>query len=71
MAERLWEVPPTAGLPMSWRDFLPRGGSLELGLAAYLHQPEVQIECSGTAALVVALTTLKQLSPRRSVVIPA
>jgi dTDP-4-amino-4,6-dideoxygalactose transaminase len=31
----------------------------------------VQVECSGTAALVVALTTLKNLSTRRQVVIPA
>jgi len=66
------EVPPTAGLPLRWRDFLPpRGRSLEAGLAALLQLPPVQVECSGTAALIVALTTLKQLSPRRSVVIPA
>ncbi len=31
----------------------------------------MQIECSGTAALVIALTTLKQMSGRRAVVIPA
>ena len=71
MLERWREPPPTAGLPLHWRDFLPGSQSLEEGLAEFLQQPAVQIECSGTAALVVALTTLKQQSPRRSVVIPA
>lgn len=72
MSDRLREVPPTAGLPLRWRDFLPtRGRSLEDGIAALLHLPPVQIECSGTAALVVALTALKRDSTRRSVVIPA
>ncbi|MHB8535317.1 MAG: DegT/DnrJ/EryC1/StrS family aminotransferase [Sulfuricaulis sp.] len=66
------EVPPTAGLPLRWRDFLPaRTGAIETGLAALLRLPPVQIECSGTAALIVALSTLKQDSARRSVVIPA
>lgn len=67
----LREVPPTAGLPLSWRDFIPDGASLEQGLADFLGQPYAQIECSGTAALIVALTTLKRISQRRSVVIPA
>ncbi len=72
----LWngkEVPPTAGLPLRWRDFLPSaaGRSLEEGLAAFLNVPAVQLECSGTAALIVILTTLKRASPRRSVIIPA
>lgn len=65
------EAPPTAGLPLAWRDFLPRGATLEQDMAAFLGLPEVQVECSGTVALVVALTTLKRLSGRRSVVIPA
>ena len=65
------EAPPTAGLPPSWRDFMPDGASLEQGLADFLGQPYAQIECSGTAALIVALTTLKRTSQRRSVVIPA
>lgn len=66
------EVPPTAGLPLRWRDFFPNGRrSLEDGLATFLHQPAVQIECSGTASLIVLLTALKRRSARRSVVIPA
>ena len=67
------EVPPTAGLPLRWRDFLPSRGrsGLEAGLAMLLQLPPVQIECSGTAALIVALTTLRRTSARRSVIIPA
>ncbi len=67
------EVPPTAGLPLRWSDFLPRAGgeSFDARLAALLNVPAVQIECSGTAALIVALTALKRASARRSVVIPA
>jgi len=72
MRDTLREVPPTAGLPLWWRDFLPTPGRpLEAGLSAFLHLPSVQIECSGTAALIVALTALKRTSARRAVVIPA
>src|SRR5258706_4063305 len=73
MPDRWREIPPTAGLPPRWRDFLPRanGHSLEATIAGILDVPSVQIECSGTAALVIALTTLKQMTGRRSVVIPA
>ena len=71
MLDRLREAPPTAGLPLTWRDFMPGDISLEKNLATFLDQRDVQIECSGTAALVVALTTLKRTSHRRSVVIPA
>jgi len=67
------EVPPTAGLPLHWRDFNPRrkSPSLDESLAAFLDVPSVQLECSGTAALVIALTTLKRASSRRSVIVPA
>ena len=65
------EVPPTAGLPLTLSDLLPTGASLEQGLADFLHVPAVQIECSGTAAQIVALTTVMQSSPRRKVILPA
>ena len=71
MSDFFREAPPTAGLPLTWRDFIPDGASLEQGLADFLGQPYAQVECSGTAAMVVALTTLKRISQRRSVVIPA
>jgi dTDP-4-amino-4,6-dideoxygalactose transaminase len=65
------EPPPTAGLPLTWRDFLPQPSSLEQDLATFLSSVEVQIECSGTAAIMVALSALKASSTRRSVIIPA
>src|SRR5258708_38090700 len=65
------EIPPTAGLPAQWGDFFgPRDGTLEMGLARFLGVPETQIECSGTAAFVVALEALKRFSSRKSVVVP-
>src|SRR5437588_3318787 len=71
MLEAWREVPPTAGLPLHWRDFLPPARSLDAQLAAFLALPEVQIECSGTAALMVALTALKTTNARRAVLLPA
>ncbi len=64
------EAPPTAGLPLGWRDLLP-GGDADLGaaLARFLGVPAVQVECSGTAALVVALTALRERAPGRDEVI--
>ena len=76
----LKEAPPTAGLTLCWRDFLPswpaqnpafKSQTLESSLAQFIGVTDTQIECSGTAALVVALLTLKKLSPRREVVISA
>lgn len=73
---KLTEVSPTAGLPLQWRDLfclpLEAGhSSLETKIANFLGADQAQIECSGTAALVVALETLKSLSPRKHVVISA
>jgi dTDP-4-amino-4,6-dideoxygalactose transaminase len=45
--------------------------SLEEGLADFLGGPRLRVECSGTAALVVALTALKRRSARRRVIVPA
>lgn len=71
MAHRFYEPPPTAGLPLSLPDFLPNSTSLEAGLAAFLQQETVHIESSGTAAIMLALSALKRLSHRRTVIIPA
>lgn len=68
------EIPPTAGLPPLWRDLVPRGrerGDFAQRAAAFLGAEHVQLECSGTASLVVALSALKRLSARRVVVVPA
>ena len=72
MIDRLREIPPTAGLPIFWRDFIFRPDqSLESRLAEILNMPTIQLECSGTAALIIALTALKRDSTRRSVIIPS
>lgn len=66
------EVPPTAGLPLVWRDLLPGDADLGAAVARFLQLPETQIECSGTAALVLALRALQQDSKqRRKVILPA
>lgn len=66
------EVPPTAGLPLQARDlWLQRPALTEL-LATQLGTPPLLLECSGTAALLVALRTLSARTPqRRVVVVPA
>jgi len=73
--ERFGEVPPTAGLPLHRADLgWPVGDAdadLGAALARFLDVEAVQIECSGTAALVVALTALQRLAPERDeVVVP-
>lgn len=71
------EASPTAGLALSWRDFIfspfiqSSDASFEKALASFIGVDEVQVECSGTAALVVALEALKTLSDRKQVVISA
>jgi perosamine synthetase len=66
------EVPPTAGLPLRGRDLWARDSpQLAERAARFLGLPEVQIECSGTACLIVALLALRTLSSRRTVIVPA
>ncbi|UPG93569.1 DegT/DnrJ/EryC1/StrS family aminotransferase [Luteibacter aegosomatissinici] len=67
------EAPPTAGLPLGITDL---GGEVRAPLTAlaaqWLGVEEAQLECSGTAALTVALTALSgHARSRRDVVIPA
>lgn len=66
------EIPPTAGLPLRASDLLPGRARLTTVLAATLGTPPLQLECSGTASLLVALLTLRERAPqRRFVVVPA
>jgi dTDP-4-amino-4,6-dideoxygalactose transaminase len=67
------EVPPTAGLPLHGRDLLPwrAQGTLASRLEALLGLEHVQVTCSGTAALVIALSVLAAESDRREVIVPA
>lgn len=72
-----FEVPPTAGLPPHWRELspfvgmAPERGDLARVAADFLGVQDAQVECSGTASLIVALTALRRLSGRRAVVVPA
>lgn len=66
------EVPPTAGLPLHLRDLWPGRAALAQTLAGQLGTPLMQLACSGTAALLIALRALSERAPqRRVVVVPA
>jgi perosamine synthetase len=69
---RLRELPPTAGLVPHLADlcrFAPT--SFEEALATWLDVPRVQVECSGTASLYIALEYLKTRSVATQVIVPA
>ena len=72
MMKRHYENPPTAGLPLTWRDWLPAKQPLATVASEFLQLPEVEITCSATAALVIILSCLAQYQPqRKTVIIPA
>ncbi|MBQ4854194.1 DegT/DnrJ/EryC1/StrS family aminotransferase [Rhodanobacter sp. B2A1Ga4] len=72
LPRRRHELPPTAGLPLQLGDLRPGPATLADDVAALLGTPPLQLECSGTASLLLALTTLHELQPqRRRVVVPA
>ena len=67
-----YENPPTAGLPLTWRDWLPAKQPLATIASEFFQLPEVEITCSATAALVITLSCLAQYQPqRKTVIIPA
>lgn len=69
---RRHELPPTAGLPLALADFRPGSAALAAVVAAQLGVAALQVECSGTACLLVTLMALRDLQPlRRRVVVPA
>lgn len=69
---RRHELPPTAGLPLRLADLRPGPATLAADLAAQLGVPALQLECSGSACLLITLMTLRALQPqRRRVVVPA
>ena len=72
LPRRPHELPPTAGLPLRLGDLRPGAPTLADDVAVLLGTPPLQLECSGTAALLITLTTLRELQPqRRRVVVPA
>ena len=67
------ELPPTAGLPLRWSDFVRVPvRSFRQGLRDAFGLPDPVLTCSGTAAMVVALHTLKQRERNKTeVIVPA
>lgn len=71
---REYEVPPTAGMPLRFADFLPARGEGDFldtakGMLGVSH---AGLACSGTASLTLLLSALRLLAPqRRSVIVPA
>jgi perosamine synthetase len=72
LPRRHHELPPTAGLPLRPSDLRPGLATLAADIAAQLGTPALQLECSGTACLLITLIALRTLQPqRRRVVVPA
>lgn len=71
------EIPPTAGMSISvkdllaWLKFKGHADFLANDLKEYLQVDYVKITYSGTAALYLILESLKELSSKRTVIIPA
>ncbi|MDD5155577.1 MAG: DegT/DnrJ/EryC1/StrS aminotransferase family protein [Candidatus Omnitrophica bacterium] len=67
------EIPPTAGFPLSLKDFscLFKTVDLQQDFSDYLGSDCCRLTYSGTAALYLILETLKDLSVKATVVIPS
>jgi dTDP-4-amino-4,6-dideoxygalactose transaminase len=71
------EIPPTAGFPLTrkdlWTLFKIKNPEdvLEGDFKNYLDVGYARITCSGTAAFYLILEALKELSPRKTVIIPS
>lgn len=66
------ELPPTAGLPLQLSDLWPGSAPFADQVAAWLGVEHLQLECSGTSAMVVALKAMHGLRPQRDeVIVPA
>jgi perosamine synthetase len=68
------EIAPSCGLELRARDLLTfgEGCTLEQAICAQLGLSDIEIVASGTAAILIALTYLRQQSPhRRRVIVPA
>jgi perosamine synthetase len=68
------EIPPTAGFGLCLNDFLSSfntSGSLEDDFKDYIGLDYARVTYSGTAAFYFILETIKDLSPKKTVVIPS
>jgi len=69
------EIPPTAGFPLLLKDILralfntKKAKTFEEDLKRYLNAPYADVTYSGTAALYFILKNLKELSPKKTVVV--
>lgn len=71
------EIPPTAGWPVKTKSLVPPlfkklpKGLLEEDFKGYLNAPSALLTYSGTAAFYLILESIKKLSSKKTVVIPA
>jgi len=71
------EIPPTAGWPLTIKSLIPSlfkkntKGLLEEDFRKYLGAPCALLTCSGTSAFYLILGSIKKLSGRRTIIIPA
>ncbi len=69
------EIPPTAGLPINFTDCLcgVSGDSeaFDRELAGLLGVPEIDVLSSGTLSLAIAFESVKKISGRRKIIVPA
>ncbi len=71
------DIPPTAGLPLSARELAAAyrnrhaGDLLALDFQNFLGAPYAAITCSGTSALYIICEALKELSPKRTILVPS
>jgi len=67
------EIPPTAGLPIYFRDFFSfiKPGCLEDDFKKYLGLNYLRVTNSGTTAFYLILESLKELSTKSTVIIPS
>lgn len=71
----LKEIPPTAGFPIYFKDILSLlskgSGDFEEDFKMYLSVDYAKATCSGTSAFYLILETLKEISNKRTVIIPS
>ncbi len=71
------DIPPTAGFPLSGREFAAAyrqrhaGDLLAQDFSDYLGVAVAAITCSGTAALYIICQSLKELSSKRTILLPS
>ncbi len=71
------DIPPTAGLPLSARELAAAyrsrhtGGLLARDFQNFLGAPHAAVTCSGTSALYIICEALKELSPKRTILVPS